>query len=88
MCNFFVSFTVVESYEVTKKRTFLTFLIFIFINASILIGMLVLYPKLGTTQIIFNTPSEISTKKGESERESDTDENTNERTKLSAVLDN
>ena len=71
----------------TKKRTFLVFFIIIFINALILLGILVLYQKLGKIQRIFkSSEDEISTQRGESGSESDTD--TNEQTKLSTDVGN
>ena len=85
----FFSFTVVASYEATKKHTFLVFFIFTFINSLILLGILVLYPKLGKTQRIFKSYEEeedISTEKGENRDE--TGEDSNELMKLSADIGN
>ena len=76
----------VALYEVTKKRTFLVFFIFIFINASVLLGMLILYPQLGKTQIIFKSSDD--TENGENGGENDAD--TSEQTKLlsSDIIEN
>ena len=75
---YFFPFTVVALYEVTGKRTFLVFFVHIFINASVLLGILMLYPQLGKTQSIFKSSDD--TEKGENGSENDTD--TSEQTKL------
>lgn len=85
--HYIFSLAVVASYEVTKKRTFLVFFIFTFINVIILLGMVVLYPKLGTKQSIFKSPEdECSTESKESG--SETDDEATEQTKLAPEIGN
>lgn len=73
-------------YEVTKKRTFLTFIIFTSINALILFGVVILYPKLGTKQTVFKKLETEGATDDKKIRESDheTDGETTERTKLTS----
>ena len=58
-------------YEVNKKQTFLVFFVDIFLNASVLLGMMVLYPKLGMKQRILKNQDTESSAGTENESESD-----------------
>lgn len=58
-------------YEVNKKQTFLVFFVDIFLNASVLLGMMVLYPKLGMKQRILKNQDTESSTGTENESESD-----------------
>lgn len=69
----------VASYEVTQKRTFVVFYIYCSINALILLGVLILYPKLGEQQSIIKKYTDIKSADDES---NDTEEGCSEQSKL------
>lgn len=75
----------IESYEVTKKRTFLVFFIYIFINVIILLGIVALYPKLETKRNIFKSSEGEGSTTGARESCSDTDDEDTEQNKFLAL---
>ena len=68
----------VASYEVTQKRTFLVFFIYCSINALFLLGVLILYTKVGEQQSIVKKCTDNKS----ADASNDTEEGCTEQSKL------